>query len=83
MPTIFLSIVFHPREHTNPNILMGSKQWVRALLLSLLSVPYVFDSLRSNQKNYLHHHNHQKIYSYHHHTTHNICHHPIDLSIPV
>ena len=32
MPTIFLSLVFHPREHNNPNILMGAKQWVRDLL---------------------------------------------------
>ena len=90
----FLSLVFHPREHTNPNILMGAKQWVRALLLWRLSGPYVFDSLRTNQKIISKIENQKSkiiiivikkfiLTIINHPATHNIYYHPTDLSVPV
>ena len=39
----FFSLVFYPREHTNPNILMAATQWVKVLLLLMLFEPCVFD----------------------------------------
>ena len=70
MPTLFLPLVFHPQEHTNLNILMGAKQWVRALLLFLLFDPCVFDSPRTNQKIYLCSHHHPNDHHHHHNSHH-------------
>ena len=70
IPTIFVSLVFHPWEHTNPNILMGAKQLVRALLLFLLFDPCVFDNLCTNQKIYFYSHHHPSEHHLHHNSHH-------------
>ena len=45
--TIFLSMFLRHQEHTNPTTLMDAKQYALILLLFFLSVPFVFDNLRT------------------------------------
>ena len=70
IPTIFVSLVFHPWEHTNPNILMGAKQWVRVLFLFSPFEPCVFYSHHIVQKIYLHSHHPDDHHHHHHHNNH-------------
>ena len=50
MPTTFMPLFSHLQEHTSPTILMDARQWALALLLFLLSGPYVLDSLHTLNK---------------------------------
>ena len=45
--TIFLTLFSCHQEHTNPTTLMDAKQYALVLLLFLLSMPFVFDNLRT------------------------------------
>ena len=60
MPIIFLSLFFHPQEHTNPNILMDAKQWTLTLLLLRLSGLFVFYGLHTTKKIYLYYCNNNR-----------------------
>ena len=75
MPTISLFLFFHPQKHTNLTILMGAKQWVRALLLFLLFEPSVLDNHHATQKIY--HANHHA--NDHHHNSHHTTYIPTPL----
>ena len=59
MLKIFLSLVFHRYEHTNPSTLMDAKQWVKVLLLLRFFEPSIFYNHRTIQQVYYHHNAHR------------------------
>ena len=61
----FFWFFFRLLTYINPNILMGAKQWRRALLLLRPFEPFSFYTRHTTQKIYHHHHHHP---SDHHHS---------------
>ena len=77
----FFWFFFRLLTYINPNILMGAKQWRRALLLLRPFEPFSFYTRHTTQKIYHHHHHPSDHHHSHnsHHTTYipNPCNKPI------